>query len=152
MVPDADPFRYHFDQSLIWHVVFHPGRRWWSRQFCHVSLAGYSNDTWLHLDVQRGGVNVASIYHHDEVKDYLTYLLAHHTVVRFGPTQERVSRCFFSPLTCVSFVKHVLRCRSSALRPDSLFRDLVHIQGAEVLNENPEGSRDTGTATAAGTG
>ncbi|MBL4898135.1 MAG: hypothetical protein JKX76_00675 [Colwellia sp.] len=147
---DADPFAYHFDQSLIWHVVFHPGKTLWSRQFSHVSLAGYSNDTWLHLDVQRGGVNVASIYHHDEVQDYLTFILGHYTVLRFGPSQERPARTFLAPMTCVSFAKHVLRFRSCALRPDRLFSDLVRVEGTEVLNENPESRRVTGAETAAG--
>jgi hypothetical protein len=147
-VRDEDQFIYPFDQSLIWHVIFHRGRTLWSRRFCHVSLAGYSNDTWIHLDLQRGGMNIASIYHHEEVQDYLTFLLAHYTVLRFGPTRDRSSRSFLAPMTCVSFVKHVLRARSSALRPDRLFSDLVRVEGAEVLNENPENSGISGTETA----
>jgi hypothetical protein len=142
-VLDRDHVPYSFDQSLVWHVIFHPGKRFWSRKFSHVSLAGYSNDTWLHLDVQLGGMNVASIYHHDEVEQYLSFLIANYTVVRFGPAREAPSRAFFSPLTCVSFVKHVIRPRSSALRPDRLFRDLVRNEGAEVLNETEECGADS---------
>lgn len=140
---DREQISYNFDQSLIWHVIFHPGKRFWSRQFSHVSLAGYSNDTWLHLDAQLGGMNVASIYHHDEVDQYLKFLLANYTVVRFGPARAAPSRAFFTPLTCVSFVKHVIRPRSSALRPDGLFRDLVRNEGAKVMNESEEGRRDS---------
>lgn len=123
---------YSFDQSLIWHVIFHREKRWWGKRFSHVSLAGYSNDTWLHLDLHLYGVSVASIYHHDEVDAYLQFLLANYTVVRFGPSICQ-SRSFFKPMTCVAFVKHVLGLRSGALRPDTLFRDLV--RNHEVLNE-----------------
>lgn len=138
---DNDPYLYPFDQSLIWHVVFHPGKRLWSRRFCHVSLAGYSNDTWLHLDLQRHGINAASIYHHDEVEQYLEFLCANYTVIKFGPAQPHSSRAFMGPMTCVSFVKHMLRLRSSALRPDRLFSDLLRVEGTEIINENAETAR-----------
>ena len=149
---DADPYRYPFDQSLIWFVIFHHGERFWSRKYCHVSLAGYANETWLHLDLQRGGVNCAPIFHHEEVEDYLSFLLAHYTVLKFGPAQVRPARTFLTPMTCVSFVKHVLRIRSCALRPDGLFRDLLRIEGVEVWNENPETTRDCGAEAAADPG
>lgn len=142
---------YHFDQSLIWHVVFHPGKTWWSRKYRHVSLAGYSNDTWLHLDVNIKGVSVANLYHYDEVHDYLTYLVAHYHVLRFGPTLEK-SRQFFSPLTCVSFVKHVLGVRSCALLPDGLERTLRLNYGAEVIHEGQGTSGNSGTEAATATG
>ncbi|WP_120636031.1 hypothetical protein [Ruegeria sp. EL01] len=141
---DNNPYPYPFDQSLIWHVVFHPGKRFWSRRFCHVSLAGYSNDTWLHLDLQRHGVNAASIYHYDEVQAYLDFLLTHYTVVKFGPAHPASSTAFLGPMTCVNFVKHMLRLRSSALRPDGLFRDLLRIEGTEILNEAAETTEGRG--------
>jgi hypothetical protein len=124
---------YHFDQSLIWHVVFHPGPCFWGK-YQHVSLAGYADETWLHLDVQRGGVSVATIHRFDEVTDFLSFLLAHYTVLKFGP-QRGVSRQFFQPMTCVSFVKHVLGIRSSALRPDGLLLSLERDFGAVRVNE-----------------
>lgn len=133
-----------FDQSLIWHVIFHRQKRWWSGPHSHVSLAGFSNDTWLHLDLQREGVSVASIYHYDEVQDFLSFLLTHYTVVRFGPTISE-KRHFWKPMTCVSFVKHTLGVRSSALLPDGLLRDLVRNYGSEVLNETPQSRRNRGT-------
>lgn len=124
---------YHFDQVPIWHVVFHRGESLWSREFRHVSLAGFTNESWINLDLHRRQVSTAVIYAHDDVQDYLSYLLAHYTIVRFGPAQPR-SYGFLRPLTCVSFVKHVLGVRSSALRPDGLFRSLVQDYEAEVLN------------------
>lgn len=141
--------KYPFDQSLIWHVIFHPGKTFWSRRYCHVSLAGFSNDTWLHLDLARSGMHVAAIYHHDEVQDYLSFLLAHYTVIRFGPSCAEKAH-FFRPLTCVSFVKHVLGVRSGALRPDGLFFDLARKH--EVLNEaeNPRGNAGTEATKVAG--
>lgn len=140
-----------FDQSLIWHVIFHPEKRWWSGPHSHVSLAGFANDTWLHLDLQRAGVTVAAIYHYDEVQDFLSMLLAHYTVVRFGPAVGE-QRHFLRPMSCVAFVKHVLGVRSSALLPDGLLRDLVRDYGAEVLNEaqDTKGIAGTGAAAQAG--
>jgi len=139
--------RYHFDQSLIWHVVFHPGRALWDQNWRHVSLAGYSVDslTWLHVDVQRAGVNVAMIYRHDEVEDYLTYLLSNFRVVRFGPSQVG-SRSFFTPMTCVSFAKHVLGVRSSALRPTPFMRDLLDKYDAKVINGTVKSVNGNGSA------
>lgn len=142
---------YPFDQSLIWHVIFHPERRWWSGPHSHVSLAGFSNDTWLHLDLQRAGVSVASIYHYDEVQDFLSFLLTHYTVLRFGPAIAQRNH-FLRPMSCVAFTKHVLGVRSSALLPDGLLRDLVRDYGAQVLNETQDAKGDDGAkaATAAG--
>lgn len=142
---------YPFDQSLIWHVIFHRERKWWALgEYSHVSLAGFSNDTWLHLDLHKDGMSVASIYHYEEVQDFLSFLLTYTTVVRFGPTVAQ-KRHFFRPMTCVSFVKHTLGVRSSALLPGGLLRDLVRDYSAEVLNENPKAPRgnDRAEATAA---
>lgn len=133
---------YHFDQSLIWHVVFHPAPAWWARKYRHVSLAGYCDDTWLNIDLQRRGVSVASIYRYDEVNDYLSFLLTHYTVVKFGPTRG-VSKSFLAPMTCVSFAKHVLGVRCSALRPDGLLTSLVSNFDAEVLNETEDHRRNS---------
>lgn len=131
-----------FDQSLIWHVIFHPEPKWWARKHSHVSLAGFANDTWLHLDLGREGVGVSAIYAHDEVHDFLSLLLAHYTVLRFGPAVRQRPH-FWRPMTCVSFAKHVLGVRSSALLPDGLLRDLRRDYGAEVLHEaeNAKGNK-----------
>jgi len=141
---------YPFDQQIIWHVCFHDNARWWGQQ-SHVSLAGYSGETWLHLDLQRGGVSCALIYAHDDVGQYLDFLLENYAVLRFGPCRGR-SRSFFAPLTCVSFVKHVLGVRSGALRPSALYRDLVGEYRAERLNEPESSQPDGGAATATGLG
>lgn len=140
---------YPTNPGMIWHVIFHPGPSWWSREFRHVSLAGYSNDTWLHLDLGNHGVTAAPIFAFEEVQDYLTLLLAHYTVLRFGPPlSER--RHLLRPMTCVTFVKHVLGIRSGALRPDGLFRDLVQNYDAQVLNESRKApSGNTGTEATA---
>ena len=140
---------YYFDQSLIWHVVFHPGRCLWSRRWRHVSLAGFANDTWLHLDLNRGGVSVAAIYHYDEVTDYLSFLLHHYTVVKFGPSLGR-SRSFLRPMSCVAFTQHVLGLPRGALLPDGLFATLTSDYGAEVVKGEGQNSRrnDGAAATA----
>lgn len=134
-------------KPIIWHVVFHPGPCLWGR-FKHVGLAGYWDDTWLHLDLHRGGVQTALIHRHDEVQDYLITLLGNYTVVRFGPAREG-GRCFGRPMTCVSFVKHTLGIRSGTLRPDGLLRDLLRDFDAEMLNETEHGGANPGAARSA---
>lgn len=140
---------YPFDRSVIWHVVFQPRekRDWWAGQYRHVSLAGYCNDTWFHIDVQRTGFGATAIYHYEDVQDFLSYLLTYYTVVRFGPARGG-SRQFLMPMTCVSFVKHVLGVRSGALRPDGLLRTLVRDYGAEIVGEPQQAPGDAGAETA----
>lgn len=113
----------------------------WSRRFRHVSLAGFSDGTWFHLDLTRRGVSASMIYRYDEVDDFLTYLLANYTVVRFGSGQ--IAPHFLAPMSCVSFVKHALGIRSGALLPDALFRNLTRNYGCEVINdaEGAQGNR-----------
>lgn len=139
---------YPFDQPVIWHVVFHPAPRWWARRFSHVSLAGAADGTWIHLDLHRQGVSVATVYRYDEVNDYLSFLLAHYTVVRFGAV-EQMRSSFFRPMTCVSFVKHTLGIHSSALRPDALFKILLRDYDGVLLDEAQDPAGNTGTSATA---
>lgn len=138
---------YPFDTTVVWHVVFHPGRLLWSSRFRHVSLAGYSNETWIHLDLNRTGLSISPIYHYQEVDDFLTYILAYYTVVRFGPAQVRPH--FLAPMSCVSFVKHALGVRSGALLPDGLFRSLTRNHGCEVINARQQAEGDARAEAAA---
>lgn len=141
--------------SPVWYVVFHPKQKghWWGRRFSHVSLAGWTNETWIHLDVGRFGAEVASFYAHDEVNDFLSFNLAHRVMVRVG-IREVTGGFFGRPMTCVSFVKHVLGVRSRALLPDQLFRTLTEDQGFEVVNVRveAEGNRGTEAGEAPGRG
>lgn len=132
---------------VIWHVIFHPREKgdWWARRFSHVSLAGWTNETWIHLDLGRSEVDLRAFYAHDDVNDYLSSLLTHYTVVKFGAV-DTPGQSFMRPLTCVSFVKHVLGVRSRALLPDQLFRILKSQYGAETLNEG-ENCRGNGGTT-----
>lgn len=125
---------FYFDPSLIWHVVFHPGRILWSGNYRHVSLLGYSNDTWVYLDLQRRGVSISLLYHHDEIEEFLGTLALSYPIVKFGPAEGKTSH-FFKPMSCVSFSKHLLGVRSSALLPDALFRNLTVNRGCEVIND-----------------
>jgi len=129
---------------MIWFVVFHPKERrhWWAKKFSHVSLSGFSNETWTNVDLGRTGVDIRVFYARDEVHDYLTYLTGHHTVLRFGKAIEP-GRCFLSPMTCVGFVKHTLGVRSRALLPDQLFESLIRVNNAVMMNEG-EGSPGNG--------
>lgn len=131
---------------VIWYAVFAPKKKhhWWARKFGHVSLLAYSNDTWTHIDLHRHRVDVRTFYAHDEVRDGLSFLLHYNTILKVGPAKD-VSH-FYMPLTCVTFVKHTLGIPSRALRPDALYRTLVHDHNAEIVNEGPidEGNAGTG--------
>lgn len=125
---------YVFDPSLIWYVCFHEGRAPWAKRFRHVSLMGHANDTWVYIDMQRRGVSVQLIYHHDDVQWFWNTVGKELTVVKFGPARAERAH-FMRPMTCVSFAKHVLGIRSSALLPDGLFRSLTTKHECEVMND-----------------
>ncbi|TNE43433.1 MAG: hypothetical protein EP341_11465, partial [Sphingomonadales bacterium] len=82
---------YPYEQPIIWHACFLPEKRWWSGRFSHVLLAGLTEETWIHLDMHKIGVGIGAHYRFDDVQDYLSYLLAHYVVVRFGAVEERRS-------------------------------------------------------------
>lgn len=138
---------------MIWFVVFHPKERhqWWGRRFGHVSLAGFKDDTWVHVDVGIKNTEIAPVYRYDDVRSYLACLTSTATVLKFGPAQNP-GGSFFFPMTCVSFVKHVLGVRSRALRPDGLFEILIREYKAELMNEDAQtaqGERNPGAKATA---
>lgn len=131
---------------VIWYVAFSPKKKthWWSRKFGHVSVFGWTNETWIGLDLQRNEVDVRAFFTHDDTSDYISYMLTHFTVLKFGYALP-VSKTFFQPMTCVSFVKHVLGVNSCALLPDSLFRILLRKYDAEIIDaaQSPPGDGST---------
>ena len=128
---------------MIWFVIFHPKEKkhWWARKYCHVSLAGFSNETWTQLDLGRSGVDVRTFYTHEDVQGYLSYLTAHHVVLRFGEALGDGNQ-FLLPMNCVQFVKHTLGVRSRALLPDQLFKILIREHNAVKMNESQGPQRD----------
>lgn len=133
--------KYPYETPIIWHVCFSKEKKWWAGKYSHAHLAGYSDGTWFNLDLHLEGVSSGMLYTHDDVTDYLSFLLTHFDVVRFGPVRSRATR-FARPLTCVSFIKHFLGVRSGALRPDGLFRTLVEEYDGVFLNEDARDQRD----------
>lgn len=132
---------YPFSHPIVWHACFHDDKKWWGRKYSHVSLAGYAEDTWLHLDLHRTGVSMAAIFKYQEVEDFRQHLLKNFAVVRVGIT-ETPSFSFAGPMTCVGFAKHVLGVRSCALRPDALFRCLIRdYDGVWINDPQCEGER-----------
>ena len=122
------------DHAFLWHVLFHrpPKRRWYAREFSHVSIAFRQNETWVHLDLHASGFRPGVYFTFDEVQDFLAHACATTTIVRLQHVPIRSH--FLRPMSCVSFVKHVMGLRSRALLPDTLFRDLVENHGGEVIN------------------
>lgn len=139
-------FRSYYEAPIVWHVIFHPKGDWWwwPGKFRHVSLAGYCNDTWLHIDLGRGGASICPIYHYQEIEDYLSYMLHHYTVLRVpdAPRKPSASR-FLLPMSCVSLATHILGLPNRALLPDGLYRNLLKNHSAVVVpNENQNASRN----------
>lgn len=129
---------------MNWFVIFHPKEKkhWWARRFSHVSLAGFSNETWTQLDLGRSGVDVRTFYAHDDVQDYLSYLTAHHVVIFYGEGSHGNGGEFWRPLTCVGFVKHTLGMRARALSPDRLFETLIRVNKPVINNETQNARRN----------
>ncbi len=133
---------------VIWHVAFSPKKRWhfWARKYGHVSIFAFTNETWVHLDLSRKNFDMRTFYAHDQVNDYLSFMLHYYTVLKFGEAKP-VSNSFFAPMTCVSFVKHALGIKSRALRPDALYRILIDKYDAEIMNDTQGAEGNCGTKT-----
>lgn len=123
-------------KPVIWHVIFHPSKKWWARRFSHVSVAGWSNETWVHLDLSSDAFVAEVLYAYDEVNDFLGKMLLNTTIVKVRGEPRKSS--YMRPMTCVNFVKHVIGLPSRALLPDALFHDLVRNHSGEIMNEDPE--------------
>jgi hypothetical protein len=138
-------------KPVVWHVIFHPREKhqWWARRYGHVSLVGFVNETWMHLDLNRSGFIAEAFFCRDEVQAFLSNALCYAHVLRV-PSLQKTRSHFMRPMTCVSFTKQVLGLRSRALLPDQLFDTLTKNHGAEWLNEeakSPQGNTGTsGTA------
>lgn len=137
---------------MIWFVCFHPKRpeHWWARTYGHVSLAGYHDETWVHVDLGRSTTTIEPMFRKETVEEYLSYLTAHSTVLKFGEARRKSS--FLRPMTCVSFAKHLLGVRSRALVPDRLFHDLRKKYDAEIMNEGPVRTGNPGATSGSPTG
>ena len=122
---------------MIWYVAFFPKKpeHWWAREFGHASLAGFDNQTWLHLDLRKDKTDIRLMFTKADTEDYLSFLLTHSTLLKFGPSIEAMKfKSYFRPMTCVGFICHTLGVSSRALRPDGLFRDLVRNYSAEIVS------------------
>ena len=133
---------------MIWFVVFHPRHpeHWWARRFGHVSMLGFEDGTYVHVDLRRAGVEVETFYRHDDIQNMLSYFLTHHTLVKFGPALGP-GRVFGAPMTCVQLVKHTLGLKTRALLPDGLFRILTTQFKAEVMPHATKTAERDGRAT-----
>lgn len=133
---------FYTGRPVVWHVVFHEAEGWWPGRFKHVSMAGFVGNTWVHYDLHRGRTTITALYEFEEVRDYLSFLLTHYTVVRVDtlPPKRRWGMFLF-PMSCVSAACHILGVR--ALLPDGLFKTLLKSNGAVLLNETENSARDT---------
>lgn len=115
--------------------------QWWARRYSHVTMFFYGGDTWVHIDVERRGVQVEVIYTHDATQEFLSRVLTHALVVKLP---QRLCSHFLRPMTCVSFIKHAFGIRSRALFPDGLLASLRAMESVEILNEDPQDQRIAG--------
>lgn len=128
-------------EPTSWLVVFHISTRWpWldrliPGRFKHVSALCWvaSADSWLIYDVsaRRTSVKIAKGSAGTEVA---ARIMADNGVLRVQverSPQRFVCRVGF---WCVPAIRHLLGCRSGALLPARLWRDLV-AEGAEVVSD-----------------
>ncbi len=119
------------------YIAFWPKdpHQWWAREYSHVSTFWCDKDTWIHLNSERRGFEVGVFHEHDEVEDFLTYMLAHTLVVK---CKVLLKSYFFHPMTCVSITKHAFGIESRALFPDALLATLRKSKHAEIQNGRVE--------------
>lgn len=135
-------------KPVIWHVLFYPKKpaHFWARKYGHVGLAGWCDETWVHLELTRGRFDVQTYYRHDEVEDFLSQCLTYTDMLRMPDVGKPISH-FGRPMTCTALVRHTLGIRERALLPDRLFGILRENYDAEWLNGFRQGQGNDGTKT-----
>jgi hypothetical protein len=125
----------------LWFIVFHTraATPWLNRlpigRFKHVSAFAYVHGAscWLVCDVQLDCFRQLILPDNARTLDYLAELTEGCAVLHMRKKFGR-GPWFRWGFWCVPAMKHLLGLRSSALRPDTLFRDCLRA-GAKVIHE-----------------
>lgn len=126
-----------------WFVVFHPtaAAAWMNRlpigRFKHVSAFAYVHGikAWLICDVQLHAFRLIALRDNQDALDALATITAGCTVLHLK-RKDGAKPFFRIGFWCVPALKHLLGLRSSALRPDGLYRDCLRA-GAKIIHEPP---------------
>lgn len=158
----GEPFRFPaIVEPDTWNVCFHrtAASRLWGWLACgkykHVSAFAFipGSRHWLLYDVHFEGTRLAILPDTPAAFQVIEAIISDCDVIRIT---RQTGRAHFVRLGfwCVPAVKHLLGLRSSALRPDALFRHLLR-DGGEIIGQagsaaNP--ARPAVRAAAAGSG
>ena len=136
-----DPSLEYAGEPLEWLVVFDHGtsKPWFDRlvpgRFKHVSVAAYLDvpKVWLFYDIGWTGTKI-KVLSAKSGEIYLgRYLVSGRKILRVP--YSRAPTSWWTKVLgiwCVPAVKHLIRSRSGALLPDSLWRDL-RAAGAQIF-------------------
>jgi hypothetical protein len=124
-----------------WNLVFNPraSTPWLSRlpvgHFKHVLAFAWMNEArcWLIYDVQLAATRLIMLRDGPAALDLLAQITDGATVIAMKRAEQPAPWLRFG-FWCVPAVKHLIGLRSSALRPDRLFRDCLR-HGGKILNE-----------------
>lgn len=110
------------------------------QRFRHVACFGFipAIGCWLFHDWCLAGT-VISVVPDEDADPVIAQMQAGAVVVRFVPPWWRVETRLKAGLWCVTATSHLTGVRSSALRPDALFRDCLADGGTIVVGEAADG-------------
>lgn len=121
-----------------WIVAFHKTSKfWWVRwlaagAYKHVSAFAFLPlvKLWVYYDVTLAGTKVLVLPDSKSAEDWIAARTADADLVSIKRQDRRPS---LAPFYCVSAIKSLIGLRSSALRPEGLFRDCL-AAGAELID------------------
>lgn len=130
----------------VWYAAFHGDENnwWWDRictpGFRHVSAFTYypGPGVWVVYDVTFNRTNIRVISRTEWIA-WLQSLPRHRTILRAEVPEEPHSRPWWLKLTfwCAPAVAHLMGIRSRALRPQALYRDLLHHGATPAFEIDP---------------
>src|SRR5258705_3753280 len=128
-------------EARRWTVVFHRKAENWlfgaiaMGHFKHVSAFAFIPELgiWTIYDVGFRRTRLVHLADTDHAKTILAHIIKGNCMVTVETSDEHLP-LMRAGLFCTIAIKHLIGVRSSALRPDRLFRHLV-AQGGEVLDD-----------------
>jgi hypothetical protein len=133
-------------------VALHPWQRWLGR-YKHVRAYAYlpATEHWLFYDVHYRRTQILVVPDGDAVIAILAVWQRDADIIRV-PRRDDAHLFFRIGFWCVPAMKHLIGLRSSALRPDALWRDCVRAGGQQLgsaaVPTAADESRAPGPATA----
>lgn len=137
-------------EARRWTVVFHRKAENWffaaiaMGEFKHVSAFAFVPEfgIWTIYDVGFRRTRLIHLADTEHAKTVLAHIVKGNCIVTIEARDEYLPLFRFG-MFCTTAIKHLIGVRSSALRPDRLFRHLV-AQGGVVCDDEGRGAEDCG--------